>query len=301
MLGSFENRKEFVMKTLLRTAVIASVAVGLLIAAPLAMAKVEKAKDKLATKETPAAKVEKKSEAEQVTYLGVGVEALHPAFWAHLRDVLEQKQGILVTLVTQDSPAEMAGIMQHDILVSYGDQKLYSPEQFVKLVQADKAGHEVKLGIVRNGKPQEVSVTLGERAVSAARPIGPRGLLRNHPRLHASTNAPVASNDRWNSFDSMTLKSLGEGRYKIEIRYEAKDGKMEHRTFEGTRQEIRQDIQAQKDLPANERGHLLRSLDMPGGQFRFDFPGVYYTPDGQVIWGFRDLDSAFWPAQPDEF
>ncbi len=280
------------MNSLLRIAVMACVTAGMLMMAPLAMAKEEKAKDNAVTKEAPAAKVEKKSEAEQVTYLGVGVEQLHPAFWAHLRDVLEHKQGLLVSFVAKDSPAEKAGIMQYDILMSYGDQKLYEPEQLVKLVLSDKPGQEVRLGIVREGKVQEVTVTLGQHSASAERHMGPRGLLRNHPRIQSSTRAPSARDDRWASFDSMTLKSLGNNRYKVEIGYEIKDGQIEHRTFEGTRAEIQRDIQAQKDMPANERGNLLRSLGMTGGDW-FEFPGVYYTPDGRVIWDFGDLENTF--------
>jgi predicted metalloprotease with PDZ domain len=270
---------------------IASVVVGLLIAAPLAWAK-DKVEEKPNTAKTPAVNVEKRAETKQMTYLGVGVEALHLGFWAHLRDVLEHEQGVMVSFVAKDSPAETAGLQQHDILTTYGDQKLYSPEQFVKLVQADKAGHEVKLGIVREGKAQEIIVTLGEHAVSMARHWHPH-LLRNLPQAQNSANSQVTNNDRWQSFDSMTLKSLGDHRYKVEVGYKAKDGKTAQRTFEGTREEIQKDILAQKDLPAHERQNLLRSLNMTGGEIRLDFPSVYYTPDGNLIWEFPDLDNAF--------
>jgi hypothetical protein len=270
---------------------MACVAVGMLIAAPLAMAK-DKVQEKPNTTKTPAVKVEKRAESKQMTYLGVGVEALHPGFWAHLRNVLEPEQGVMVSFVAKDSPAEQAGLQQHDILRTYGDQKLYSPEQFVKLVQADKPGHEVNLGIVREGKAEEISVTLGEHAVPMAQRFHPRA-LRNLPEAQSPSNSQATTHDGWESFDSMTLNSLGDHRYKVEIGYAAKDGKIDHRTFEGTREEIRKDILAQKDLPANERRQLLRSLDMPGGGIRLDFPGVYYTPDGNLIWEFPDLDEAF--------
>jgi hypothetical protein len=116
------------------------------------------------------------------------------------------------------------------------------------------------------------------------------------PRWLSSPSAPADENARWESFDSLTLKNLGDNRYQVEISYETGNGKIEHRMFEGTREEIREDILVQQDLPANEREHLLRSLDVPGTdfhQFDFNFPGVYYTPDGQMIWDFGDPDSAF--------
>jgi hypothetical protein len=68
----------------------------------------------------------------------------------------------------------------------------------------------------------------------------------------------------WESFDSMTLRKTGDNRFKVEIQYLDKTGKKtERHSFEGTREEIRRDIEAEKNLPANEREHLLRGLDIP--------------------------------------
>jgi len=288
------------MKTSIQSMAIASVAAAVLIAAPLAMAK---EKDKSAANDTKTAKVEKfnnleKSEGKEVAYLGVGVESLHPAFWAHLRDVLEHQQGLMVVQVAKDSPADKAGVKEHDILMTYGDQKLFSPEQLIGLVHAEKVGHDVKLGIVREGKTQEVIVTVGEHAVHTARRVNPRSTWR-FPWFSARTS-PIDNNSAWESFDSMTLKSLGDHRYKVDIGYETQAGKIEHRAFEGTREEIHRDIMVQKDLPINEREHLLRSLDMPGTDFQFGFP-VYTAPDGRVIWDLDELNSVFWPMVPNEF
>lgn len=275
------------MKMSLRTMAIASIAVSMLFAAPLAMAK---EKGGSAAKGTSAASVQNKK-TQQVAYLGVGVEPLHPAFWAHLRDVLEHKQGLLVAQVVKNSPADKAGVKVNDILLTYGDQKLYSPEQLVGLVRADKAGRQVKFGIVRNGKLQEINVTLGKHAMQMASRKNRRTTLK--PSWSASPSTPAGENNRWDSFDSLSLNSLGNNRYKVTIGYETKDGKIEHRTFEGTREELYKDILAQKKLPDNERQHLLRALDMRGADIQFDFPGVYYTPDGHMLWDFHDLDSIF--------
>ena len=47
--------------------------------------------------------------------------------------VLPKGQGVLVVQVTPDTPAAKAGLRPRDILVNYDDQKLYSPEQLIKL------------------------------------------------------------------------------------------------------------------------------------------------------------------------
>lgn len=282
------------MKRSIRTMAIAGIVAMAVNAAPLAMAK---EKEKSAANDTSAAKVEE-PELQQVTYLGVSVESLHPAFWAHLRDVLEHNQGLLVAQVAKDSPADKAGIKAHDILMTYGNQKLYSPDQLVGLISADKAGSRIKLGIVRNGKPQEISVTLGEHLMQTARMDFSE---RWRPRWFTSHPSAAQDNAGWESFDSMSLKSLGDNRFKVDIGYETEDGKVVNRTFTGTREQIRNDIVAEKNLPAEERAHLLRSLDMPGADFQLDFPGVYQTPDGHIIWNGRDLDRAFWPVVPSDF
>ncbi len=265
--------------------------------ASTAMAQEREGATNPATTTTPA------DQMQQATYLGVGVEPLHPALWAHLRDVLERNQGILVSEVAQDSPAEKAGLKTNDILLTFGDQMLFSPEQLVALVHADKGGDQVQLGIVREGKKQDITVTLGEHSLASAADDGSRiprrmpGDMLNMPRDMMSRMmnglGAAGSDSAWDRFDSLTLKSLGDGRYHVEITFKATDGKLDKREFEGSRQEIRGKILAQKDLPADERDHLLRAVDMPGAPLQSVLPEVFYTPGGRVIWDFRNSDAAF--------
>lgn len=115
-----------------------------------------------------APKAATQAKAEHYAYLGVGVEELHPALVSHLPKQLTNGQGVLVGEVASGSPAEKAGLRTNDILMTYGDQKLFSPEQLAKLVRADSPGHEATLGIIREGKPEKVTVTLGERTAELA-------------------------------------------------------------------------------------------------------------------------------------
>ena len=45
----------------------------------------------------------------------------------------------------------------------------------------------------------------------------------------------------------MKLTRLDAKRWRAEIDYRSKEGKKEHKTYQGTREEIRKDIQADKD------------------------------------------------------
>jgi hypothetical protein len=276
----------------IRYAALSGVAAGLLLAAPYAIAQgtqktTEKAKQPgnpaAGAQERPMPKPREASRAgsqvaaKQMPYLGVGVEPLHEAFWAHLRDVLEHNQGVLVADVVPDSPAEKAGIKQYDILLAFGEHKIHSPHELTQLVREDKVGDHVALHILREGKPHDISVSLGERPESI--------IPRVESLSHRTVGEPAAGDMQWESFDSMTLAKTGEDSFKADISYLNKQGKLEHRTFQGSRQKIHRDIQAQKDIPKEERGQLLRALDLRD-EMMFEFPTVYYTPNGRMVWEF---------------
>lgn len=202
-------------------------------------------------------------------YLGIGVEPLHPAFGAHLLESLAPEQGVLIAFVAEGSPADRAGLKPHDILATYDDQKLFSAEQLVKLVRADKPGREVQLNIVRGGKAQTLKVTLGEEPADvAAREHAGRDLWERRfswflPREEFKPRPRGKRNVHQNTFDSLTLKKLDGDRYRAEIEYLDQDGKKQRHEFEGTREEIAEQIRAEKDLPEEEREQLLSGLQSP--------------------------------------
>lgn len=257
--------------------------------------------------------------AEKVPYLGVAIETVPPALAAHLPGLVAKDQGLLAAEVAGDSPAAKAGIKEYDILVSYDDQKLFSGEQLTKLVRGDKPGREVTLGIVRAGKLEKVKVTIGEHEVPRTVRIlgglpgksgrfelpGPAGrivvdplgerkeelhrILKEHgldekPAAGAKARAQVKSN-----FSSMKLESLDGGRFKAEIEYKNEKGDSLKRSFDGTRDEIRKQIEAVKEMPEAIRNQLLRSFDLgKGGKgaFQFNTPrgGFWIDTDWEDLW-----------------
>jgi hypothetical protein len=241
------------------------------------------------------------AENARVTYLGVCVEPLYSPLGNRLPELLGGDQGVLVASVVSGSPAEKAGIMPSDVLMTYGGEKLFSPEQFAKLVKADKAGREVALSLIREGNVEQITATLGEHEVanSSSGTTSPADHAWWHWRLpewqvphwrmpHWFTHqtSPGENDSHWQSFDSMTIKSLGDNRYKAEIQYLDKQGKMQRQEFEGTREEIHKAVLSHKDLPDNEREHLLRGLNMPGGEM--DIPSLHVVPGHGFTWDFGD-------------
>jgi len=75
----------------------------------------------------------------------------------------EDEEGHLhVIEVTQDSPAEEAGLEEGDIIIEFGNMAISGGEMLLNEVRSHKPGETVTLRIDREGKTQRVKVKLGE-------------------------------------------------------------------------------------------------------------------------------------------
>jgi len=197
-------------------------------------------------------------------YLGVAIEPVPPALWAQLPDSIPRDQVVMVTQVAPNSLAAKAGIRPYDILLSYGDQRLFSPEQLAKLVRSDTPGRQVDLKLVRNGQIETVTVTVGQRSASAAGAWPERrnwmAERRHHPRFGTPFGQKRPQSSFWEEFDALSLEKLPDGRYKASIDYLSKDGTKRHFEYEGSREEIQRQIMQEKDMTPTERRHLLGAL-----------------------------------------
>lgn len=81
---------------------------------------------------------------------------------------LENSKGALVAEVTDGSPAEKAGLKQGDVIVRYGEKQIKNVDHLKNEVGLTLPDTTVELGIVRDGKPMELSVTLGSRPTKFA-------------------------------------------------------------------------------------------------------------------------------------
>ncbi len=84
----------------------------------------------------------------------LGVEGQVPA---------DGSAGVEVTKVTAGSAAEGAGIQTGDLILTLDDAPVTSFEVLAGLVLAHPPGDVVQLEIMRNGQPQTVTATLGQR------------------------------------------------------------------------------------------------------------------------------------------
>jgi membrane-associated protease RseP (regulator of RpoE activity) len=194
-------------------------------------------------------------------YLGVGVEPLHSSLVNRISSLIGGEYGVLVDEVAAGSPAATGGLKPGDVICKYDDQKVFNAEQLVRLIRGDKPGREVMLGIIRDGKQEDIKLTLGEQEVLTA--AKPRRTFKPTLTNRGTEKSNEAKDVQWKAFDALTLTQIDGGHFKAEIKYRDEKGKIVTRTFQGTHDEIAKAISEQKDMPAVERNHLLRALDMP--------------------------------------
>ena len=96
-------------------------------------------------------------------YLGIGAQpvGIPDALRAILS--LTAKSGIMVVKVESGGPAEKAGILLGDILVSLGDAPLEEFEDLQSISDSGIIGKQVKARVIRAGAIQELTITVGER------------------------------------------------------------------------------------------------------------------------------------------
>ncbi|MEZ5530211.1 MAG: DegQ family serine endoprotease [Porticoccaceae bacterium] len=93
--------------------------------------------------------------------LGIGIQDITP----ELREAFELKngqQGVLVTGVSDDSPAEKAGIQSGDVIIAVDGEETSSAGQLRSQIGVKAIGDKVRLTVIRDGKEKKVDVKVGE-------------------------------------------------------------------------------------------------------------------------------------------
>jgi len=244
----------------------------------------------------------------QQTWLGVSLTSVPTVLTKQLGDLIPENQGVMVRSVVPGSPAAKAGLQAYDILLSFNDQQLYSPQQLAGLVTANKANSEVTLGLIRNASKQDIKVTLESHAVADktyqrhpafgspafpdfwsqpfsrpnaagsffSQPLFPRGITP--PKQSGQANV-------MQQFESINIRSMDGDRFHAEVEYQENGGEKKKFTFEGKYDDIREQIKTNKELPESKKNSLLNALKnnpdqlLPNGFMNFpQFPAFPAMP-----------------------
>ena len=215
--------------------------------------------------------------SNQSTWLGVSLATVSVALSAQLNDLIPAGQGVLVQNVIPNSPAAKAGIQNNDVLLNYGNQKLYSPSQLAGLIKAAQAGNQAEIQLVSHGQLKTINVTLEAQPQTRQASQGnPFWQSMPSSRLAPSTAQGQTNNTTaWDSFESVQVKTLANGNYHAEVSYKDKNNETKKFTFEGKKEEIVDQIQKQKDLPKDKQQALLNALNMRPSQ---TFQSLFNSP-----------------------
>jgi len=93
-------------------------------------------------------------------YMGINFQPITPDIASAYN--LPVQWGAYVTSVSANSPASQAGIQTDDILTSIGGITLDGTHSFINTLYTYKPGDQITVELMRNGKSQQVQVTLGE-------------------------------------------------------------------------------------------------------------------------------------------
>jgi len=201
-------------------------------------------------------------------WLGIMLGNVPAALSAQLTPLIPAGQGVLVQNIEPGSPAAKAGIQPHDVLLTYGDHKLYSPAQLFSLVRVASPGSSIEMQVLQQGQLKKLKVEIGSRDVPTltARPPFWRP---STPNWSFPVPGPQAHSDRtlaWDSFESVQVRTLPDGRYHAEVSYKDQSNERKSFSFEGKKEEIVEQIQKQTDLPEDKRQALLNALNMDVGK-----------------------------------
>ena len=134
--------------------------------------------------------------------LGVEVQDLTPRLVKAFD--ISHDQGVMVTAVDVDSPADRAGIQAGDVITQVNGHKINSQKQFENQQGLIELGTDVALGFWRNGKDKRIMTRISE--VDRNEMKG----MELHPALKGSTliNLPAKYRDR---YQGILFESVEQG------------------------------------------------------------------------------------------
>jgi len=94
------------------------------------------------------------------SWLGVYIQPLDADAAKALE--MESRDGALITQVVDDSPAELAGIEEGDVIVKFDNKKISDPSNLRNIVSLMPPGSKSDIVIFRNGNKKNLNVTLQE-------------------------------------------------------------------------------------------------------------------------------------------
>lgn len=93
-------------------------------------------------------------------YVGMQPQELTPQAMSALG--LDNRTGVIIRNVGDDTPASTAGIEQGDVLLKISGKSLTSLKQLIEIISAQTPGHVLEITLLRSGEEVDVSMIIGD-------------------------------------------------------------------------------------------------------------------------------------------
>jgi Do/DeqQ family serine protease len=116
-------------------------------------------------------------------WLGIGIQQLTPELSEEFG--VKETDGVLVNEVFSGDPADKAGLQPGDIITKVNNREVATPSTLAKLIAQNPPGENVKIDVLRSGKPLHYTIQLTER------PQKPTTVKATPPEPPAASPEPV--------------------------------------------------------------------------------------------------------------
>jgi membrane-associated protease RseP (regulator of RpoE activity) len=157
------------------------------------------------------------------SFIGVQLTDLTPQLGDYFG--VKDGNGVLIDEVEKDSPAEKAGLKAGDIIVAIGDEKVADSRDVSDLIQDQKSGTTVSVGIIRDHAPKTISVEVEKRKTNGYLGYGVRIPRIPTPLTPSTMHGLYFSGDDNQYFDSKEFHQQMEDLRKqlLDMKQELKD------------------------------------------------------------------------------
>jgi S1-C subfamily serine protease len=98
---------------------------------------------------------------EPSPFIGVTLQDIDKSWVEDLK--LENTDGAIVLEVQRGTPAFQGGIRQYDVITKVNGEKVANSKELQEKIKASKVGDKVTITVMRDGKPIDLTVTVGDR------------------------------------------------------------------------------------------------------------------------------------------
>lgn len=94
-------------------------------------------------------------------YLGVKLQELNEDLATYFG--VKPESGALILEISDDSPAEEAGLKPGDVIIEFDEEEIHDSEDIQEILQDLEEEDEIEMVILRHGKRKKINVTLAEK------------------------------------------------------------------------------------------------------------------------------------------